>query len=137
MGTTAGHPGHRSVMGRSHAGATMVAVPMTREKMTAEEWLDEAVLRLRAELDPELVLLFGSRARGTATRRSDLDLLIVWNTQEPHLARIGRVLHLLSDSPWPVEVIAYTPLELEAKRSSTFVRGILNEGKVLYERRAA
>ena len=110
---------------------------MTREKMTAEAWLDEAVLRLRAELDPELVLLFGSRARGTATRRSDLDLLIVWNTQEPHLARIGRVLHLLSDSPWPVEVIAYTPQELEAKRSSPFVRGILNEGKVLYERRAA
>ncbi len=110
---------------------------MTVERMIADEWLAAAVQRLRAALDPELVVLFGSRARGTATRRSDLDLLIVWETQEPHLARIGRVLQLLADSPWPLEVIAYTPRELEARRHSPFMRTILNEGKVLYERRAA
>jgi len=100
-------------------------------------WLQEAARRLRDDLDPQLVLLFGSRARGTATRKSDIDLLVVWDTEAPPLARIDRVLHLLADSPWPVEVVIYTPKELEAVRHRPFVRSILEEGRVLYERRAA
>lgn len=104
---------------------------------TDERWLGEAVERLRRALDPALVVLFGSRARGTATRKSDLDLLVVWETTEGPLERIERVLRLLADSPWPVEVIAYTPAELAARRDSRFLRSILAEGRVLHERRAA
>ena len=100
-------------------------------------WLAEAVERLRSELNPTIVLMFGSRARGTTTRRSDLDLLVVWETDEPPLDRIGRVLRLLADSPWPVEVIAYTPSELREREDSRFIRRIMAEGKMLYERRAA
>ncbi len=99
--------------------------------------MDLAVERLRGALDPELVVLFGSRARGTATRRSDLDLLVVWETDQPPMDRIGYRLGLLSDSPWPVEVLAYTPSELERVRDRPFLRGVLQEGRVLYERRAA
>ncbi len=84
-----------------------------------------------------LVLMFGSRARGTSTRKSDLDLLVVWETDQPPLERIGRVLRLLADSPWPVEVIAYTPSELKVRQHSPFLRKIVAEGIVLYERRAA
>jgi len=100
-------------------------------------WLDEAVQRLRARLHPELILLFGSRARGTETRRSDLDLLLVLRTEAPPLTRIGQVLELLADSPWPVEVIVYTPEEFAARADTPFLRRILREGRVLYERRAA
>jgi predicted nucleotidyltransferase len=101
---------------------------------TQTDWLDAAVTRLRAAFDPSLVLLFGSRARGTATRRSDLDLLVVCNTDEPPLERIGRVLRLLQDSPWPVEPVVLTPEELEAMSHRPFIRRILAEGRVLYER---
>lgn len=103
----------------------------------ASRWLDQAVGRLRRELDPELILLFGSRARGTQTRRSDLDLLVVMRTELPALARIERVLRLLADSPWPVEVIVYTPEELRRMSHTPFLRRVLREGKLLYERRAA
>ncbi|RYU58357.1 nucleotidyltransferase domain-containing protein [Methylolobus aquaticus] len=103
----------------------------------ADRWLHEAVQRLRAALKPELILLFGSRARGTESRRSDVDLLVVWNTDAPPLERIGQVLGLLADSPWPVDVIAYTPADLQARRHSPFLRRALEEGKILYERRAA
>jgi len=102
-----------------------------------EAWLAEAVERLRDALAPELILLFGSHARGTATRRSDLDLLVVWDTDVPHLERIRRVLKLLADSPMPVEAIALTPRELEFRRHTPFMRRILAEGRILYERRAA
>ncbi|BAW00479.1 transposase [Thermus thermophilus] len=47
--------------------------------MTPElaRYLEEALGRLRAALDLEALYLFGSHARGTADRRSDLDLLVV------------------------------------------------------------
>lgn len=100
-------------------------------------WLEMAVERLRHRLDPELILLFGSRARGTQTRRSDLDLLLVQRTEAPPLARIGQVLELLADSPWPVEAIVFTPEEFAARADTPFLRRILREGRVLHERRAA
>jgi predicted nucleotidyltransferase len=100
-------------------------------------WLEQATQRLRSRLNPSLILLFGSLARGTATRTSDVDLLVVWESDEAPLARIGRVLELLADSPRPLEVLALTPAELEARRSSRFMQTILREGKILYERRAA
>ena len=112
-----------------------VTRPLSDETQNA--WLQEAVARLRDALQPVLIMMFGSRARGTATRRSDLDLLVVWETDQPPLARIEHVLRLLTDSPWPVEVIAYTPGELETRRHMPFMRHILAEGKVLYERRGA
>jgi predicted nucleotidyltransferase len=102
-----------------------------------DAWLSLATARLCAELNPELVLLFGSWARGTASRRSDVDLLVVWQTDERPLDRIGRVLTILIDSPLPVDVIAFTPQELESRRHSHFLRRILSEGRTLYERRAA
>ena len=98
-----------------------------------EPWLQQAVARLIEELHPALILLFGSCARGTATRHSDLDLLVVWPTRERPLDRIGRVLTLLADSPLPVEVIAYTPDELASRRHTPFMRRVLAEGRVLYE----
>jgi len=105
-----------------------------QQAASAAQWLDTAVVRLRSAFDPSLVLLFGSRARGTATRRSDLDLLLVCETRDGPLERIGRVLRLLQDSPWPVEPVVLTPGELEAMSHRPFIRRILAEGLVLYER---
>ncbi|NEP20039.1 MAG: nucleotidyltransferase domain-containing protein [Leptolyngbya sp. SIO4C1] len=98
-------------------------------------WFTTAVQRLRERLDPEQIILFGSWARGTATRRSDIDLFILCETDQPPLARIGQVLALLKDSPYPVEAIVYTAEELEQRRNLPFMRRILQEGKILYERR--
>ena len=100
-------------------------------------WLAEAVARIRAAFDPLWVIQFGSHARGTQTRHSDLDLLIITETVQSPLERIGTVLALLADSPWPVDAIVLTPEEFEHRRHSHFIRAILREGKVLHEHRAA
>ena len=47
--------------------------PFSSEK----EALDSLVARLVAALDPQMIWLFGSRARGTARPDSDFDLLVV------------------------------------------------------------
>jgi predicted nucleotidyltransferase len=102
-----------------------------------ESWLDTAVSRLRSAFDPESIVQFGSRARGTSSRKSDLDLLIVAESVQTPLERIGAALKLLSDSPWPLDIVVLTPQELALRDHSPFIRTILREGKVLYERRAA
>ncbi|WP_416672227.1 nucleotidyltransferase domain-containing protein [Egbenema bharatensis] len=104
------------------------------DRQTLDQWLDLAVDRLEQAIAPEQILLFGSWARGTASRHSDIDLFIVWNTAIPPLERIGQVLSLLQDSPLPIEVIVYTLDELEQRCYSPFIRRVLSEGKVLYER---
>jgi len=99
------------------------------------DWLELAIDRLQQAFALEQIVLFGSWARGTASRRSDLDLFIVWNTDYPPLERMSQVLALLQDSPLPVEVMVYTPDELEQRHHSPFIRRVLQEGRVLYERR--
>lgn len=96
-------------------------------------YLEEAVRRLKGALDLEALYLFGSHARGTADRCSDLDLLVVARTDLPPLARIGLVLELLHDAPLPVEALVLTPEEL-AERRLHFLQGVLREARPIYER---
>ena len=42
--------------------------------------IDDVVERLVREYDPDRIILFGSRALGTATEDSDIDLLVVKET---------------------------------------------------------
>jgi predicted nucleotidyltransferase len=100
-----------------------------------EAWLIAAVERLVRAIDPERILLFGSFAKGQAGRRSDIDLIVVWNTDLGPLDRIGLVLELLADAPRPVDVLIYTPTEFAERSELPFLRGILREARLLYERR--
>lgn len=97
-------------------------------------WLAQAIDRLQQAFPLEQIILFGSWARGTASRRSDLDLFIVWDTDYLPLERINRILVLLQDAPLPIEVMVYTPDELKQRQYSPFIRRVLQEGRVLYER---
>lgn len=103
--------------------------------------------RLQGELDrivdslqpyqPVQIILFGSFARGDYHALSDVDLLIVKETQTPFLERIGPVLALCeSGSELLIEPLVYTPQELaQMKRArNPFIEHILTEGIVIYER---
>jgi predicted nucleotidyltransferase len=83
---------------------------------------------------PKKVILFGSFARKDYHGLSDLDLIIIKETEKKFLDRIVEVLELC-DSTIPVEPLVYTPTELEqllAERNS-FITQVLSEGRVLYE----
>ncbi|RDI96147.1 nucleotidyltransferase domain-containing protein [Meiothermus sp. QL-1] len=96
------------------------------------EWA--ALVRRLVPLGVERIYLFGSHARGTATRRSDVDLLVLWETPLPPLERIGQVLLALRELPWVVEPVVLTPAEFEARRHLPFLRSVIEEAKLLYER---
>lgn len=80
-------------------------------------------------------ILFGSYARGTATRHSDVDLIFLEETSEPFPKRLERYLYpLLDHFRGGVEVVVYTPSELQAIAHRPFIQQALREGIVLYER---
>ena len=81
------------------------------------------------------VVLFGSYARGTASRDSDVDLLVIARTTRP-LDLAGKILWQLGGR-FPKDVLVRTPLQIQRalREGDPFVTEILEEGRVLYEAR--
>lgn len=99
--------------------------------------LDEIVRRLVEAVDPDRIILFGSRARGDPRPDSDVDLLIVKDSPEPPGRRDVRAYRALMGIGVPKDVLWYTRQEVEewAGVRNHVVSRALREGKVLYERR--
>lgn len=100
------------------------------------ETLPEAVARIVAELDPEKIILFGSYAYGNPTPDSDVDLLIIMESDQPRRERVVAVSLLLYPRTFPVDIFVRTPKEVSDALSNNnyFIREIFAKGKVLYER---
>lgn len=81
------------------------------------------------------VVLYGSYARGDFNADSDIDLLILKETNERFIDRIASAL-AVTGARIPVEPIVYTPEEIEEMRArrSGLLADAEREGKVLYER---
>ncbi len=83
------------------------------------------------------VILFGSLARSGAGSGSDIDLLIVRESDRRFLERVAEVYETIQPR-YATDILVYTPCELEELRgSSSFLRGVLEEGEVLYEQGAS
>ena len=84
---------------------------------------------------PKKIVLFGSYCTGEVKEWSDLDLVIVKETQAPFLDRTRQVLDLLEPRVG-LDVLVYTPDEFDRlARERVFVRDeIVGKGKVIYER---
>jgi uncharacterized protein len=91
-----------------------------------------AVQRIVAELQPEKIILFGSRARGDARENSDYDVLVIANGDSHELAR--RASRVLRGRRFALDLLALSRSHIEQRlSSSTLLRRIMTEGKVLYE----
>jgi len=97
--------------------------------------------RIKELLTPLLIrkkaikaVLFGSLADGKDSRRSDVDLMIVKETDKRFFDRFdefSEINDLLRNRA--VDLLIYTPQELESISHRPFIKKILNEGKILYE----
>lgn len=101
-----------------------------------EEIIAEIVRRIVANLDPEKVLMFGSYAYGKPDADSDVDFLIVMDTDQRFAQRSVDVSQLITPRPFPVDIIVKTPGEIQAAmhKGDWFIQEIFSRGKVLYER---
>ena len=102
--------------------------------MTVEE-IAERVSKPLSTTPARRAILFGSYARGTADLRSDVDVLIIDDSELSYLDRIRYYFDMLWDALGkPIELLVYTESELETGRHRPFIERIIAEGKTLYER---
>ena len=82
------------------------------------------------------VILFGSHARGEASENSDVDLMIIAESDLPRFKRSRELYKQLRPYPFGMDLVVYTPQEIERgkKSSVSFVSAVLREGKTLYVR---
>jgi predicted nucleotidyltransferase len=99
--------------------------------------LDEIIQRLISAYDPERIILFGSRVAGGVREGSDIDLLIVKETDLRPIDRRIEVERLLSDRQVPLDLLVYTPQELRDlyAAGSPFIEEVVETGRVLYMRK--
>ena len=82
--------------------------------MVTEELLSEVVQRiLSVTKRPKLIALFGSRARGNPRPDSDLDILIVMDSDLPRWKRPAPIRRALTDLFPAKDIVVYTPKEVE------------------------
>ena len=87
--------------------------------------------------DPEQIVLFGSLARGDASEHSDIDLIVIKDTDLPRQERRSECAdHLPTGLGIGVDVIVYTPREVEGMldRRSPFLAAAFTDGVVVYDR---
>ena len=84
------------------------------------------------------MILFGSYAGGNAREQSDVDFLIVAPSDLPRFKRSRALYRLLRPYPFAMDIVVYTPEEVERGRQSplSFVSTVLREGKTIYVRGA-
>ena len=107
-----------------------------RDRVRAEidQELTVWVGRIVSEMRPERVILFGSAARGEAGEDSDIDVVVIAQSEASFFDRIGQALDLYQGRR-EVQALVYTPAEwgkmLAEGRS--FALTVSREGRVLYD----
>ena len=102
--------------------------------------IDQMVQAIVGEVDPEQVILFGSRARGDEREESDVDLVVLeaepFGRERSRHKEMVRLYKVLADFPVSADVLVYTHDEVDYWRVSLnhVLARALREGKVLYER---
>lgn len=91
------------------------------------------------KFDPERIILFGSRVWGTPSVESDADLFVVKKTGRSTREVARDIDGALWGRHLPLDILVYTPegVQRSLQNGNLFVRDILENGKVLYERREA
>lgn len=85
-------------------------------------------------MDVHRVSLFGSYASGKADLFTDLDILVIMDTDKPFVDRLRELYSLLA-LPVDADILCYTPQEFDRLKHKPFFQRILAEELVLYEKK--
>ena len=106
---------------------------MSTTSVTTDELLQTITTRIVEALHPERVILFGSWARSEQGPESDIDLLIVHESDLPRPQRYAQVRRLFWGMGIPMDILVYTPKEYAKYQTvpGSFTHTVSHEGKVL------
>ncbi len=96
--------------------------------------------KIVSEVDPEQVYLFGSRARGSESDMSDVDILVVerepFGAQRSRRGEMAKLWRLLAGFRVPKDILVYSSDEVKRWRDAQnhVIAHALREGRLLYDR---
>lgn len=101
--------------------------------MLNEHEIEKIANRIVEVFEPDKLVLFGSYAVGKQTDQSDLDFLVIKDTNVPKSQRLVGLKRKI-DFYVPLDIIVLTPEEVKVSiaDSSSFIARVLREGRVLY-----
>lgn len=93
-------------------------------------------MRIATKFNPHKIILIGSYASGTQKENSDIDLLIIQDTDFPIQQRGYDIRMSLIGSKMPFDILVYTEMEFEQEKekNSSFLNAAMKNFKLLYER---
>jgi uncharacterized protein len=98
--------------------------------------INEVVARIADKFNPDKIILFGSYASGNPNKDSDLDLLIIQDTDLPMHKRGLDIRLSLIGTMIPIDVLVYTKTEFDEEKNKrySFLNSAIKNSKILYER---
>ncbi len=98
--------------------------------------INEIISRIATKFNPDKIILFGSYANGTQKEDSDLDLLIIQETDLPPQQRGFDIRMSLIGTMIPFDILIFTKLEFEQEKGKrfSFLSSAIKNSKILYER---
>ncbi len=112
-----------------------LAVPAVDTRVRIpEEVIRELVSRIASQFRPRRIILFGSYAYGTPRPESDVDLLVIMDTDLRESEQALRIRQYVNPL-FGVDLLVYTPARLEQrlKLGDSFLREITEKGIMMYE----
>ena len=102
--------------------------------MSFEKEIKSFVDRIADACDPKAIIIFGSVAKGTADENSDLDIMVILETDMTYYERTLAVRKAIGVTSIPVDILAFTPEEVNAAkgRRRSIITEALITGKVVY-----
>jgi len=98
--------------------------------------INEIVNKIAIKFAPEKIILFGSYAANNPNEDSDLDLLIIQDSDLPRHQRGFEIYKSLIGSMIPINILVYTNKEFEQEKDEqySFINSAIKTSKILYER---
>jgi uncharacterized protein len=99
--------------------------------------ISEIIETIAKGSNPEQILLFGSYAKGFPNDDSDLDLIIIKESEKPWYERSIEIQKLLIGTKIPIDILVYThdEFEREKKDKFSFLNTAFQGTQLVYERK--
>jgi len=104
-----------------------------------DKFLQEIKHRIVKAVPAEKIIIFGSFAYGKPTSESDLDILVVMDSDLPRHKRSIPIYRALAGLFIQKDVVVYTPAEIKEWEDvpQAFVTTAIKKGRVIYEKKQA
>ena len=101
--------------------------------MISQDEIDKIVETIKIRVKPNKIYLFGGYAMGKATNFSDLDLLVIDDSNRDKKKLALEISKSLFPRKFGLDLIVTSSEDLKKKRRLNFWQEITEKGKILYD----